>query len=107
MAPNAFISSTILDLHYLRDAIKDLIEALGYNPVMNEYGSIPFLPNMSVEAACYKAVSECQLFILIIGKRYGSVMNNDLSVSHNEFRAAVNHKIPVFTLIDKEVLIYK
>lgn len=106
MAPNIFISSTIFDLHYLRDALRDLIQTLGYNVIMSEYGSVGFLPHLSVEDSCYRAVSDAQLVICIVGKRYGSVPAN-VSVSQNEFRAAVKQKIPVITLIDSEVLTYK
>ncbi|MCJ7812359.1 DUF4062 domain-containing protein, partial [bacterium] len=43
MIPNVFISSTIKDLHYLRDAIRDLVKELGYRPIMSEYGDIGYI----------------------------------------------------------------
>jgi hypothetical protein len=107
MVPNIFISSTIQDLHYLRDAIRDTISDLGYSPFMSEYGDFGFLPNMSVEDSCYNSMRESDLAIIIIGKRYGSKSFNGLSITHNEFRTAKKHKIPVICLIDKEVLSFK
>ncbi|WP_337100129.1 DUF4062 domain-containing protein [Paenibacillus sp. YIM B09110] len=107
MIPNIFISSTILDLHHLRDAVRDSIQELEYNPVMSEYGDIGYLPNISAEDACYQTLKDCQLAIIIIAKRYGSLSQNGYSVTHNEFRTAKQSNKPVVCLVEKEVLSYK
>lgn len=107
MIPNIFISSTIEDLHYLRDGIRDVIVELAYNPVMSEYGDIGYSPAHSAEGSCYVTLRQCQLAVLIVGKRYGSVSQNGLSVTHNEFRAARENKIPIITLVDFEVMAFK
>jgi len=107
MIPNIFISSTIEDLHHLRDAIRDTIEELGYNPIMSEYGDIGYLPTTTAEDSCYRALRDCQLSILLIGKRYGSVSLNDLSITYNEFKTAQSKKVPIITLVDRDVLTYK
>ncbi len=104
MIPNIFISSTISDLTYLRDSIRDLIQEIGYIPVMSEYGDIGYLPTNSAEDSCYITMKQCQLAILIIGKRYGSLSKNNLSVTHNEFKTAIKNKVPVIFLVDKEML---
>jgi len=107
MIPNIFISSTIQDLHHLRDAIRDVVQELGYNPVMSEYGDIGYSPRRSAEDSCYLTVSECQLAVIILGKRYGYISENGLSVTHNEFRSARDRRIPVISLVDHEVLTFK
>jgi hypothetical protein len=107
MIPNIFISSTINDLHYLRDAVRDVILEVGYRPIMSEYGDFGFQPYISVEDSCYNAMRECQITILIIGKKYGQVSSNGISITHNEFRVAKKHNIPVLCLIEKEVLSFK
>ncbi|MEH1006749.1 DUF4062 domain-containing protein [Winogradskyella sp. ECml5-4] len=107
MKPNIFISSTINDLSHLRDSIRDLIAELGYNPIMSEYGDIGYLPSESAEDSCYIAMKECQMSIMIIGKRYGSISENGLSVTHNEFRTARERKIPVIFLVNEEVMSFK
>lgn len=107
MIPNIFISSTIQDLHHLRDSIRDLILELGFNPVMSEYGDIGFLPNNSVEDSCYLALKDCQLAVVIIGKRYGSLSDNGISITHNEFKTTRKRKIPVIFLVNEEVLSFK
>lgn len=107
MIPNIFISSTIQDLHHLRDSIRDLIFELGFNPVMSEYGDIGYLPTTSAEESCYLALKDCQLAIIIVGKRYGSLSDNSLSVTHNEFKTARKKKVPVIFLVNEEVLSFK
>ncbi|WP_339883809.1 DUF4062 domain-containing protein [Polaribacter vadi] len=107
MKPNIFISSTINDLSHLRDSIRDLISELGYNPIMSEYGDIGYLPSESAEDSCYLAMKDCQMSVMIIGKRYGSISENGLSITHNEFRTARERKIPVIFLVNEEVLSFK
>ncbi len=107
MIPNIFISSTIEDLQYLRDAIRDTILELSYNPIMSEYGDVGYTSDMTAEESCYATIAECQLAILFIGKRYGSKSSNTLSITHNEYRIAKEKKIPIITLVDKEVQSFK
>lgn len=107
MKPNIFISSTIHDLGHLRDSIRDLISELGYNPIMSEYGDVGYLPSESAEDSCYIAMRDCQMSIIIIGKRYGSISENGLSITHNEFRTARERKVPIIFLVNEEVLSFK
>lgn len=44
MIPNIFVSSTIHDLQYLREAVRDTISEIGHRPVMSEFGDIGYLP---------------------------------------------------------------
>lgn len=107
MIPYVFISSTVDDLMYLRDAVRETILDIGYVPVMSDYGDIGYLPSSSAEESCYATIKECQFVVLIIGKRYGSLSENGLSITNNEFIAARDHNIPVISLIDSEVLSFK
>src|SRR5689334_3413834 len=107
MIPYVFVSSTIEDLHHLRDAVRDVITDLAYHPVMSEYGDIGYLPTKSAVESCYTAMRECQLAVLIVGKRYGEIGNDGRSVTHNEFLAARDTGVPVICLVDREVLSYK
>jgi hypothetical protein len=107
MIPSIFISSTIQDLNHLRDSIRDLIIEIGYTPVMSEYGEVGFLPDASAEDSCYIALKDCQLAVFIIGKRYGSISKNGLSVTHNEFRTTREKKISTIFLINDEVQSFK
>ena len=77
MIPTVFISSTVDDLRHIRDAVRATVEEVGYQPVMSEYGEIGYMGGDAAEDACYRTVPECQLVVLIIGKRYGSAAKND------------------------------
>jgi hypothetical protein len=107
MIPSVFVSSTVRDLHHLRDSLRDCINDLGYNPVMSDYGEIGYLPELTAETSCYNAMISVQLAILIIGKRYSEPASNDVSVTENEYRTALKKKIPIITLVDREVMAYK
>jgi len=52
-------------------------------------------------------MKDCQLAVLIVGKRYGSLSDDGRSVTHNEFLTAREHTIPVVCLVEREVLSFK
>lgn len=68
MIPNVFVSSTIADLHHLRDAIRDTLSELAYIPVLSEYGDVGYLPTATAEDSCYIMLEQCQLAVIVIGK---------------------------------------
>jgi hypothetical protein len=107
MIPKVFVSSTMYDLQYLRDAVRQAIVEIGLEPVMSEHSEVAFTPSDTVENACYKALQECHLAVVIVGKRYGTLGKDGISVTHNEFRVARDRKVPTFCLVDKEVLAFK
>jgi len=87
--------------------VRDTVVELGYNPVMSEYGDIGYLPTATAEDSAYTALTDCQIAIMLIGKRYGSVSSNNMSITQNESRVARSKSIPLITLVDQEVLTYK
>lgn len=107
MIPNVFVSSTIQDLQHLRESIRDAILEIEFVPIMSEYGEVGYLPDVSAVESCYITMRQCQLAVIIIGKRYGEAKGKKLSVTHNEFLTAKNHNVPIITLVDKAVLEYR
>jgi hypothetical protein len=107
MIPNIFVSSTISDLHYLRDALRDSVADLSYNPVMSDYGEVGYLHPHTAAASCYRSLRQCQMMVLIIGKRYGSVSPDGFSVTHREFLTAQEYEIPTISFVEGQVLNYK
>lgn len=107
MIPNVFISSTIADLQYLREAIRDAITEVAYNPVMSEHGGVGYIHEGSAADACYVTMQQCHIAILIIGKRYGSTAIDGLSVTHKEFHSARSNEIPLITFVDADVMSFK
>src|SRR5262249_50278843 len=54
--------------------------------------------------ACIAEIPNCQLFVLIIGGRFGSEFHNSGgSITNAEYREAVRLKIPIFALVEQGV----
>ncbi|MDX9912946.1 MAG: DUF4062 domain-containing protein [Phycisphaerales bacterium] len=119
--PRIFVSSTFYDLRHLRDRLKEFIESLGYEPVLFEAGNIPYDPNKPPGDSCYDEVRLCHVLVLIIGGRHGSAASGESvlptdapatdrmyqhykSITEGECQAAVDKKIPVYTLVESAVL---
>lgn len=107
MIPNIFISSTISDLHYLRDALRDSVADLSYNPVMSDYGEVGYLHPQTAAASCYRSLRQCQMVVLIVGKRYGKIAQDGVSATHREFLTAQECGIPTISFVEAQVLNYK
>jgi hypothetical protein len=107
MIPNIFLSSTVTDLHYLRDALRDAIIDLAYTPIMSDYGEIGYLNANTAAESCYRTVRQCQLAILVIGRKYGRPDKDGYSVTHREFLTAKEHHIPIITFVESHVINYK
>jgi hypothetical protein len=102
-APRIFISSTCYDLKYIRENLRFFIRSLGYEPVLSEEGAIFYDPALHVADACTAEVPICQLFVLIIGGRYGS-LHKGKSITNAEYEVAVKAKLPIFALVERDVL---
>jgi hypothetical protein len=103
-SPRIFVSSTCYDLKYIRENLKYFIRNLGCEPVLSEDGAVFYDPTTHTHDSCLIEVPNCQLFVLIIGGRFGGeYKGDDISITNKEYREAVKRKIPVFTLIEQAV----
>ncbi len=103
-APRVFVSSTFYDLKYIRENLKHFINSLGYEPILSEEGSIYYDPEKHVQEAAVADVPSCQMFVLIIGGRFGSGFNDsEDSVTNREYKMAVEAKVPIFALVERDV----
>ncbi|USE83421.1 DUF4062 domain-containing protein [Acinetobacter tibetensis] len=103
--PRVFVSSTCYDLKYIRDNLRYFITTLGYEPILSEDGAVFFDPSSHTHDSCLTEIPNCQLFVLIIGGRYGGkFQGTEDSITNMEYREAIKHKIPVFTLVESGVL---
>ena len=102
--PRVFVSSTCYDLKYIRENLKYFIRNIGYEPVLSEEGSVFYDPTKHTHESCLVEVPNCQLFVLVIGGRFGGEFNGEItSITNKEYREAINKKIPVFALVDANV----
>ncbi len=97
-----FISSTS-DLSLNRQAAKQALAELKIDG--SQFESWPSTPNDPI-AECLKRVEESDAVVLILGRRYGALTENGVSVTHSEYRHAVKLQKPVFAYLldipDKE-----
>lgn len=106
--PRIFISSTFYDLRQIRVELDKFIESLGYEPVRNEEGDIPYGKDEELQEYCYKEIENIDILVSIIGGRFGSKANGEergagYSISQKELKTAIQSNKQVFIFIDKKV----
>ena len=100
-----FISSTCYDLSQIRQDLKDSIMAMGHIPVMSEDKEFPVNPMATTQENCIEAVKkEADIFVLIIGNRYGYKLDSGQSITNTEFLTAVQKGIPIYTFTLKSMI---
>src|SRR6218665_2818482 len=103
--PRIFISSTFYDLRQVRADLDFFIEQLGYEPVRNEEGDIPYGKDEGLEEYCYKEISNIDILVCIIGGRYGSESKKGkVSITQMELKTAISENKQVYIFIEKNVL---
>lgn len=103
--PRIFLSSTFYDLKYIRTELDQFIENLGYEPVRNEEGDIPYGKEEALEEYCYKEIQNIDVLVSIIGGRFGSESKRgDKSISNLELKIALEESKQVYIFIEKNVL---
>lgn len=119
--PKVFVSSTFYDLKYIRSSLDLFIESLGFDSILSEKGNIPYSHDKPLDESCYREVANADIFVLIIGGRYGSEISetrliNDAqeldnlpkyyeSVTKREYENAFEKNIPIYILIEKNVYV--
>ncbi|MGD0063979.1 MAG: DUF4062 domain-containing protein [Streptosporangiaceae bacterium] len=104
--PQIFISSTFEPLiQQIRIDIKRDLEDLGYLPIMSELGTFVYRHG---RAAVYddtvEAVSASHIYVMVIGRRYGSKHPKyRKSITELEYEAARRRDLPTFVFVDQHV----
>ncbi len=113
--PRIFVSSTYYDLKHIRASLDLFIDSLGYDPVLSEKGDIAYTHDRPLDESCYREAENSDIFVLIVGGRYGSESSGSTtsiqgqfseryeSITKKEFESAITKDIPVYILIEKGV----
>jgi hypothetical protein len=92
--PKIFISSTIYDLPNERKAAFNAVSKVGAFPVMSEITIEA--QNTDSLTTCLNKVKESDIYILILGGRYGWQPEGKESITELEFQTAKNCNLPIF-----------
>jgi len=114
--PRIFVSSTYYDLKHIRASLELFITSLGFEPILSEKGDITFTPDRPLDESCYREAKNSDIYVLIIGGRYGSEVSRGKkrgetksfyerydSITKEEYKAAATENIPIYILIEKSV----
>ncbi len=114
--PRVFVSSTYYDLKHIRSSLDVFISSLGYEAILSEKGDIAYAPDQPLDESCYREAQTCDIFVLLLGGRYGSAASSDErsgaekdffhryeSITKQEYKAALQEDIPIYILVEAGV----
>ena len=107
--PRVFISSTIYDFKDLRSAIRFYLDSMGFDVVLSEMNDFDGPIEDNSFKACFRAIQNCEYFILLIGSRVGGYFNKEdkTSITQQEYRTAYEilkeNKIKIISFVRKEI----
>jgi uncharacterized protein DUF4062 len=114
--PRVFISSTFYDLKYIRASLENFIKSLGYESILSEKGQIAYDPDFPLDESCYREAASADIFVLIVGGRYGSETSEESletkpgfydryeSITKKELDSAAERDVPIYILIERVVM---
>lgn len=88
MAPKVFLSSTIRDLADLRSAVRYYLEEHGFEVYASESANFPHGLDHDARVAALAPLDDADVYVLLLGFRYGSQTSDGVSATRLEFRRA-------------------
>lgn len=113
--PRVFVSSTYYDLKHVRASLDLFIDSLGFDPILSEKGDIAYTPDRPLDESCYRETETADIFVLLVGGRYGSEVSGAdrkapitfferyESITKKEYESASSRDIPIYILVEKGV----
>lgn len=100
-----FVSSTCYDLSQVRADMADFARTMGLEPVLSELDSFPIDPSSDTVSNCLAAVrNRADIFVLIVGGRYGSLVDSGKSVTNLEYVEATAKGVPRYVFVKRDIL---
>lgn len=91
-----FVSSVVNGLEEFRAAAKRAVELMGDKPIMcEEFGARPYSSNV----ACIAEVESCDIYLVILGEKYGFVGPKGESITQMEYRVAAALGKPILAFV--------
>ncbi len=95
MSETVFISSVIVGFEAVRQAAREAVESMGMRPVMAEMaGARPQSP----QHALLGEVADADIYLLLLGARYGEPGSSRISPTEEEFEEAKRRNKPIVIL---------
>lgn len=103
--PTIFVSSTCYDLRQVREDLKEFFENnYGFDTMLSEFDSFPIDPCIGTFENCLNNVDKCaDIFVLIVGTRYGYITDKGKSITNLEYLHAKAKGIPLFVFVSKQL----
>lgn len=103
--PVVFVSSTCYDLKQVRADMKEFFEGnYGFEAMLSEFDSFPIDPCVGTFENCLSNVDQCaDAFVLIVGNRYGYVLDSGKSITNLEYLHAKAKGIPMYVFVSTQI----
>ena len=103
--PTVFVSSSFYDLKQIREDIRVFLQNnYNFDVMLSEFDSFPVDPCIGTFENCLKNVDDCaDIFILIVGDRYGTVTEKGKSITNYEYLHAKAKGIPIYIFVSKKI----
>jgi len=102
--PRTFISSTCFDFADARAGIADHLKALGHEPIRSDTPNFGVSLGKHSHNACLDQVDNCDYLVLLIGgRRGGTFVGSEKSITNEEYRHALKKHKPVIAFVKRDV----
>jgi len=99
------VASTVYGFDYQLEQICAILSNYGYEVWNSHLKTIPVDPGLSNPQNCLNAVESCDLLFGIIRTRYGAVVENNISITHQEMRRAIELRKPRWFVAHRDITV--
>lgn len=102
--PRTFISSTCFDFADARAAIAEHLKELGHEPLRSDTSNFGVSLDKHSHSACLDQVENSDYLVLLIGgRRGGTFVGSEKSITNEEYRHALKKHTPVIAFVKRDV----